>query len=230
MVSVHVNAEYIINERVGYAKGLNSDELIYTESHFEKFLNNKIISDRVTYKNAAGEIIAVKDVDYTQGSIMPSFSLTNYDTGHIERVSRSGEELIIEFAESKEAETKSKSIPLPENGIIDAGFDQFVIEHWQEIIKGERLVRKLLIPSMKKFIDFRIYQKELDQENKKRILHIEPDSLVFRVLTKVTQLEYDIDKPVLLLFKGTSNMRDARGDNLEVRIDFPRQEQLARKE
>ena len=228
--STYINAESIINERVGYARDLVSDELLYSEWHFEEFQGDKILSDKVTYKNADGETIAIKTVDYKYNPMMPDFSLDNFSTGHKERVAREGGKLLVEFVKNEQADMQSKSIPLPGDAIIDAGFDQFVTQHWDELIAGERLVKKLLIPSMKKFIDFRIYQKKVDEENNKRILHIEPNNMVFRMLSRVTQLEYDIDRPVLLQFKGTSNMRDASGKNLQVRIDFPRQEQIARKE
>ena len=99
-----------------------------------------------------------------------------------------------------------------------------MITYWDELTQGKRLLRKLLIPSMKKFIDFRIYQQQITED--RRILHIEPDSLLFRLFGDATILEYAADEPVLLSFKGISNMRDADGDNLQVAISFPREERL----
>ena len=128
------------------------------------------------------------------------------------------------FTEQAGTAEESAAILLPENGIIDAGFDQFVITRWDELIQGKRLLIKLLIPSMRKFIDFRIYQSQIAGD--KRILRVEPDSLLFRVFAQTTVLEYAADEPLLLSFKGISNMRDASGDNLQVEITFPRAERL----
>ncbi len=219
--STQAFAETRTNERTGYAHDLDSDTLIYTETHLETYEDNRIVSDKVTYKNAAGDVIAEKQVDYTENNTMPDFSLTNYVTGHQESASKQTSELTIAFAKNNSEDKKSKTIPLPDIGIIDAGFDQFIISNWEALVNEERLVRKMLIPSMRQFIEFRIYQEKIDTEQQRRILKVEPDSFLFRFLGDPLVLEYDMAQPKLLLFKGTSNMRDEKGKNLQVSISFP---------
>ena len=222
-------AETYVIERAGYARDAATGALIYSEEHYERYEAGRIISDTVTYRDAAGEKIAVKEVDYRPALAMPDFNLVNSRTGHGEGAAREDGRLRVWFTEQAGAAEESESILLPENGIpengiIDAGFDQFVITRWDALTQGKRLLIKLLIPSMRKFIDFRIYQSQIAGD--KRILHVEPDSLLFRVFAHTTVLEYAIDEPVLLSFKGISNMRDAGGDNLQVEIIFPREERL----
>ena len=217
-------AETYVIERAGYARDAATGALLYTEAHYERYQAGRIISDTVTYRDAAGEKIAVKEVDYRPALAMPDFNLINFKTGHREGAAREDGRLRVRFTEQAGAAEESAAILLPENGIIDAGFDQFVITRWDALIQGKRLLIKLLIPSMRKFIDFRIYQSQIAGD--KRILHVEPDSLLFRVFAQTTVLEYAIDAPVLLSFKGISNMRDASGDNLQVMITFPREERL----
>lgn len=219
-----IMAETEVIERAGYARDAATGALIYTEAHYEIYQSGRIVSDKVTYSNAAGEKIAVKEVDYRPAVAMPDFSLVNFETGHREGAAREDGRLRVRFTERAGAAEESASIALPENGIIDAGFDQFVITHWDALIQGKRLFRKLLIPGMRRFIDFRIYQKQIS--GNKRILHVEPDSLLYRVFGQATILEYAAAEPVLLSFKGISNMRDANGDSLQVAISFPREERL----
>lgn len=218
------SAETLLNERIGYARDINTGELIYTETHNEVFENGRIVSDTVTYKDADGQVIAEKEVDYTAAVTMPDFSLVNYVTGHKESASKQQQELEVMFARNDQDDKEIKIIPLPEQGIIDAGFDRFVSENWDELSSGQKLVRKMLIPSMKKFIDFRIYQAELNEQENKRLLKVEPNSVLFRFLAEPLKLEYAVDEPRLISFTGTGNMRDEKGENLQVNITFPPQE------
>ena len=219
-----VMAQDQISERVGYAYDVDTDELIYSENHLETFTNGSIISDKVTYRDAEGNIIAEKDVDYTDSIVMPDFNLKNHATGHTEIASKRDTELQVVFTPNEATEADSKTIPLPEQGIIDAGFDRYIIQNWSELIEGKQLVQKMLIPSLKQFIEFRIYQKEVNEESNKRVLKVDPKSVFIRLLADPLVLEYDFDEPRLLSYLGKSNMRDAKGDNLQVRIEFPQTE------
>ena len=218
--SFSVIAETETRTRVCKAFDLNTGELIYTESHNETYKAGIIISDEVIYRDTSNNIIAIKKVDYSNGMIMPDFMLKNMETGHIESALKEADQLKVIFSKNKNDLKKEAVIPLPDKAIIDAGFDQFIIEHWDEIIQGERLVRKMLIPSMKKFIEFRIYQKNIDEINNKRTLIVEPNSMFIRFVADPLILEYDFDKPRLYVFEGVSNMRNLEGDNLQVKITF----------
>lgn len=230
LVCMPVLAETQVSERVGYAYDIDTGELLYSESHYETFLDGRIVSDKVTYRDAAGKVFAEKEVDYSGSPVMPDFNLQNFATGHQEIASKLKSEVRVAFTPNEESSLKSETIPLPEQGIIDAGFDRFIVAHWQELVEGKQMVRKMLIPSLKKFIDFRIYQSQVDSASGKRKLTVEPNSALIRFLADPLLLEYELDQPRLLSYKGKSNMRDRKGDNLQVRIDFPPGEyQLSRK-
>ncbi len=225
-----VMAQTETSERIGYAYDAKSGELVYSESHNEMFADGNIVSDKVTYRDASGNVIAEKEVDYAGNPVMPDFSLQNYVTGHKEIANKLESELRVVFTPNEKTRPDSETIPLPEEGIIDAGFDRFIVRHWQEIIEGKQLVQKMLIPSLKQFIEFRIYQDSVDQVAGKRTLKVDPNSVFIRLLADPLVLEYDFDQPRLLSYKGKSNMRNANGDNLQVRIEFPPEEyKLSRK-
>ena len=75
---------------------------------------------------------------------------------------------------------------------------------------------------MLRFLQFRIYQKEIvDQPGKKyRVLHIEPANFLLRTFAGTSKLFYEYDRPVLKKFLGVSNMRDEKGDNYKVSIRY----------
>jgi len=223
LCSSQLYADEKIRERVGVAKDSKTGEMLYTESHLETYRYCNIIKDEVSYRDPDNNIIASKEVDYTVHSIMPDFKLVNHKTGHLEQATKSTKELTVKFTRNDSAEITQKTIELPEQAIIDAGFDQFVIKHWNELIEGRKLVRKMLIPSMQTFIEFRIYQFEVDRQKNERTLIVEPNSFLVRFVADELKLKYDFDKPRLYSFEGISNMRDSSGENYKVIITFERE-------
>ncbi len=216
-------AHALETERVGYAYTQDSGELIYTETHNEIRKEGRIISDTVTYHDANGKLFAVKYVDYSPNPLAPDFHLENSRTGHTESGKNRGEQYQVKFSESDQAEIESKTLLLPDNAVADAGFDELIITYWEDIVAGKAVSRKFLIPSLLGFYDFRIYQADVQMKDgeRSRIIHVEPENFFYRLLGGTTRLEYAYEEPRLRVFKGVSNMRDAEGDNLQVKIVFP---------
>ncbi|NIT41654.1 MAG: hypothetical protein GTN46_09210 [Gammaproteobacteria bacterium] len=210
-------------ERVGYAYAQDSGELIYTETHNEIRKDGRIISDTVTYHDANGKLFAVKNVDYSPNPLAPDFHLKNSRTGHTESGKNRGEKYQVKFSESDQADIESKTLPLPEDAVADAGFDELIISQWEDIVADKPVTRKFLIPGLLSFYDFRIYQAEVQMKDgeRSRVIHVEPDNFFYRLLGGTTRLVYAYDEPRLKVFQGVSNMRDAEGDNLQVKIVFP---------
>jgi hypothetical protein len=216
-------AHALETERVGYAYAQDSGELIYTETHNEIREEGRIISDTVTYHDAKGKLFAVKNVDYSPNPLAPDFHLENSLTGHTESGKNRGEQYQVKFSESDQVDIESKTLPLPEDAVADAGFDELIISRWEDIVAGKPVTRKFLIPGLLSFYDFRIYQAEVQMNDgeRSRVIHVEPDNFFYRLLGGTTRLVYAYDEPRLKVFQGVSNMRDAEGDNLQVKIVFP---------
>jgi hypothetical protein len=215
--------------RIGYAYDKETKDLIYTENHYEKHVDGIIYTSKVIYKDVSEKVFAEKTVDFAKNEFIPEFNLQNNLTGHIEstRFVQSKYEVVFSklYADSK----KDTLLNYPSDGISDAGFDNFIIRHWDELKNGEVFVRNFLIPSMMDFIKFRIYQDEVINEQNKtlRVINIEPDSFLIRAFAGTTKLFYENTMPVLKKFDGVSNMRDSNGDNLKVTIRYEAVKKLA---
>jgi len=208
--------------RIGYAYDLNTDQLLYTENHYEKYSDGVLQNTKVIYKDLSENIFASKTADFSDNQFMPEFELENTRTGHEEktRFIKNKYEVIFSGTKSK---TRGKSqINYKDGAISDAGFDNFIIEHWDQIIAGKEFKRDFLVPSMQEFLSFRIYQDAiLNKEGQSlRLINIEPNSFFVRVIAGKIKLYYDIDEPILRVFEGVSNMRDSKGDNYDVFIKY----------
>ena len=126
------------------------------------------------------------------------------------------------FSGTKSKTQRKSQINYKDGAISDAGFDNFIIEHWDQIIAGKEFKRDFLVPSMQEFLSFRIYQDAiLNKEGQSlRLINIEPNSFFVRVIAGKIKLYYDIDEPILRVFEGVSNMRDSKGDNYDVFIKY----------
>lgn len=228
LCSVSINANEFPT-RIGYAFDQNTKELIYTESHYEQYSDETVHKSKVIYKDASDNIFAQKSVDFTKNKYMPEFSLQNDMTGHIEKTRFVESKYEVVFSKLQSNAKKEALINYPEDGISDAGFDNFIINHWEDLLEGEMFVREFLIPSMMDFVKFRIYQDDVvTEDNRKlRIINIEPNSFIIRAFAGTTKLFYDESMPKLVKFDGVSNMRDKKGDNLKVTIQYEEIQKLA---
>ena len=208
--------------RVGYAYDSLSNQLLYTESHHEEYDAGKIIYSEVIYKDTNENVIAKKTADFSYNQFMPEFALENANTGHIEKTRFVENKYEIIFSESVNKSQKESLIKFNKDAISDAGFDNFIIFHWNELVAGKRFKRDFLVPSMLDFIRFRIYQDEVvnAEGQSLRLINIEPDSFFVRVIAGTLKLYYDNEKPALRIFEGVSNLRDSKGENYNVVIKY----------
>ncbi len=215
--------------RIGYAYDKQTKQLVYTEDHYENYVDGLILTSRVIYRDPSDKIIASKTVDFTNNKFMPEFALQNTENGHKEITRYVQSEYEVLFSKKETESEKQASLNYPDDGISDAGFDNFIIKNWQQLAAGEVFKRDFLIPSMMDFIKFRIYQYEvIDEEGESlRLINIEPDNFLIRAFAGTTKLYYEKDKPKLKMFDGVSNMRDSNGENYKVTIRYEESKKLA---
>lgn len=208
--------------RMGYAYDSDTNQLLYTESHHEQYSGGILQRSEVIYKDPAENIFASKIADFSNSQFMPEFALENTRTGHEEKTRFIDNKYEVIFSESKNNTRKEAQIKFEDSAVSDAGFDNFILEHWDQIIAGKKFKRDFLVPSMQEFLSFRIYQDAIvNKEGQSlRLINIEPDSFFVRVIAGTLKLYYDSDKPALRIFEGVSNMRDSKGDNYNVLIKY----------
>ncbi len=206
--------------RVGYAYDKKGEKLLYTEHHHEVRGEGLVRTSRVLYKKEDGAVFAEKTLDFSIDYFLPEFSLVNSHTGHNETTRYVDDNYQVSFIKSSNSREKEKPLSYSSGAISDAGFDNFVTSHWDELASGKEFTRDFLIPGLLRFFKFRIYQDSVVEEDgsRYRVLHIEPANFFLRKLAGTSKLYYEHDWPELKKFRGISNMRDENGDNYRVTI------------
>jgi hypothetical protein len=206
--------------RVGRAYDSTSGVLIYEERHVETIADGNVVADDVRYVDAQGRAFAAKRVDFTPHPLVPEFELADERTGHLEALRREGDgNLVVSYRERAEEELREVSLAMPEAALADAGFDRFISAHWDELLAGTVLVRQFLVPSRQEFMDFRIRRAAGDAPGEVGFL-LEIDSALLRLVVPAISVIYDRSSRRLMRYEGLSNLRDERGENHTVRIEF----------
>lgn len=209
-----------IMERVGYAYDKKTGKFLYSETHREVRENGRLVRDTVTYRDADGKVFAEKQIDFQRSLVMPDFQLVNAGNGHVEGVLASDEQLKIHFRPLSDATVQEAFLEMPQNGIVDAGFDRFIEMYWETLVNGEILERQFLIPSALDFYTFNI-EKTNGQLDGELVFELRIKSMFLQMFVSPIEVAYDAKTRSLLRYEGISNIRDNLGENYDVRIEFP---------
>lgn len=215
-------------ERIGRAYDPNSGALLYEERHLETFADGKIITDRVHYVDPQGRTFGNKRVDFRHDPFVPEFRLLNERTGHIEALlHKQRGEIEVRYRERVDQELREALLAAPENAVADAGFDRFIESHWEQLLRGEVLKRRFLVPSRLEFMDWRVKRISDDDPATARFA-LEIESVLLRIVVPTITLVYERATRRLLRYEGLSNLRDESGNNHSVRIEFQYSSRSAR--
>ncbi len=201
----------------GYAYAANGESLLYRESHWLDGATRTVL-----YRCPDGKPFARKNVTTGEQPAAPDFVTYDARNGYREGVRSEGSKHTVFHHANKVSEERSAAIDKPDNAIIDAGFDAYIVENWDGMALGASRKVQFLIPSRLGYTDFAITRL--------------PDGKVSGVQARRYQLKlgawygfalpqidvaYAIAGKRLLQYKGLGNIRDNGGDSLSVRVEFP---------
>lgn len=205
----------------GKAVDADSGTHLYTENYFLRLVDGSLRERIVLYTcpDAADGAFARKSVDVVD-RFKPSFELVDARRGYVEGFDPATR--TVKFRAGAAADLQQALVEDSETLVVDSGFDEFVLEHWDALLGGEKMAIDFVVPSQQEALGFKI--RHLD-----RGTVVGRPAETFRLaLTGLLGLiadgidvSYDRENRQLLRFAGLSNLRDAEGDNYTVRIDFP---------
>ena len=208
-----------VSERVGYAYDTQTGAFLYSETHREVMENNRLVTNTVSYRDADGRVFAEKYINFQRSLTMPDFHLVNSDNGHVESARGSEAQLNVQFRRLSDTDVREASVETPQNGIIDAGFDRFIEQHWDALVAGGVIEREFLIPSQLDFYTFEVVRAKSEQLDE-YAFELRIKSMFLQMFVEPVLVHYDSQRRTLLRYEGISNIRDREGQNFDVRIEF----------
>lgn len=180
---------------VGEARSLKDGELRYREYHH---CSEDRRQCQVLYRDADGSLFARKHIDYSESASSPSVVVEDLREGRTLRLQGRDEPDLV----------------------VDAGFDNYVRERWNELSRGETVRFPFLIAGRDSPVPMKASSKEGGACKGGRLcLSVSLDAWLVSLLVEPIRLVYDSERR-LLQYQGISNIRDGDGRSQQVRIDY----------
>ena len=211
-------------EFTGTAKSVDSQSLLYAERHQVTGTCSEAgfepIEHTVTYHEGPDDRqFAVKTLEYDQHPSRPSvvFRQPDFDESLEIRYTDS-KQLSIDWQPPSESR-KSFQVAYTTRLVIDAGFDQFVRDHWQTVTAGESLPFRFLAPTRGDHYGFVLEPAPNTNIDADVVVQIRPTSLVLRFLVDPIILGYN-RKGALTHYQGLTNIRADRETNHTAHLHY----------
>jgi hypothetical protein len=204
----------------GVAYDTGTAQVRYREDHW-LFEDKGVPARLVLYRCSDGQPFARKTLRYSGTPWAPEFELVDNRDGYVEgarHVPGHWQVYVTRRAGARREEALLADRP---DTVIDAGFDEYVHNHW-DALGGEHAVSAaFLIPGRLAYLNIKLQPTERTERDgvAARQFRLSLDSWWGAVAPSVTLAYADANRQ-LLEFVGFSNIRDANGKQQRVRIEF----------
>ena len=203
----------------GTAYRLDDGEAAYREIHMLYESGGKP-ARLVLYRCMDGSAFARRIVVERSGSATPDFDFIDGRTGYREGVRTTSRGREVYWQKSGTDAEINKTLDLPANAVIDAGFDTMIRTQWSQLASEAGISAKFLLPSALRFLKVHIDRVKTKHLVGVTHLRMKLDTW-YGFAAPATELDYRSSDRRLLRFKGIGSIRDVLGRNLAVRIEFP---------
>lgn len=210
----------------GYAFDMKEDTLLYTEEHKDSYENDVKTKSTVTYRDAEGEVIVEKDLTYNVSQTIPTFTKRDLRNNYLvgAKVKGNKVEMFVGGSGPKD-KIKRKTVRSEKEMVVDAGFNAFIQENWDDLCDDKTLKIEFATPSILKVVTFkinRIGEEEVAGQKVHRF-RMKTNALLYRLFLDPIDVSYCQETRRLVAYEGLSNIKDAEGEQYKTRIVFPRE-------
>ena len=205
----------------GKAWDAAKQRLLYTESHWTRYMNGAPAERTVLYQCADGTPFARKEINYLPSVMAPAFSFR--DARHDYREGLIWQAGTASLWYSEDGDRKTRPLSAAPNLVADAGFDQFIKLRWSALAGEGRQSLNFVLPSRLSSYAFtvRTAGNQLYRNEPAQAFTLGLSGLL-GVLGPDIEVLYSKDSRRLLRFKGISNIRDdSGGGQVDAVIEFP---------
>ena len=218
--------EYVFER--AQARDLRSGKLLYEELHWLSREQDRLLERLVVYQCANGTSFARKRVDYRPSSVAPGFILEDYRHRYSEGLRyRAAPEL---WFKQNAALEQTHRTPVGQSLVADAGFDEWIRQHWAALSQGQTKSFDFMVPARQGTVSLKVQRRGSPTINGEPALELSVSAdYWFAFLLPKLRVAYSVEDQRLLRFEGLSSLMTDRGDEqARVRIDFvERREQVS---
>ncbi|WP_396588602.1 hypothetical protein [Bermanella sp. R86510] len=219
MMVAFVNSAFAL-EFVGKAYHHNNNKLLYEERHeLQLDEQGRYQTGTVTYTLANGEPLAIKNLSYGETTTAPSFEFDDKRLDERHSVDVGSKQLVIK----KDGEQEKVDLPSKLTPVVDAGFNVFMQQHLDDLLKGKSKTFEFLAIGRASFYEFEVSVVEKTQSE--AVIELRPAGWFLSKLVDSIMLTYDVNNKRLLRYEGLGNIEKvengrAQDENYIVRIEY----------
>lgn len=204
----------------GLAYSKEDGRLVYREFHW-RYEEQGSPARLVVYRCPDGTPFARKRVRAVGSASAPAFEFVDGRDGYREGVRGDGGEREVFVQAQRDSGMQERVLRVGPGSVIDAGFDELIRRHWDALMAGDSVAADFLLPSRFDFLGISI-RKTASPDGKDGTVRLRMKlDAWYGVVAPQTDLVYRASDRWLLRFEGIGSIRDARGRNQAVRIEFP---------
>lgn len=206
---------------LGNAYDLDSNELLYQEHHKFKYEGDKLISAQVEYRRPDGELIAQKNLDFKRSASIPAFKTVHTHGGFVEGLEYRDDGLYL-FHQKDGEEMQSKTIKARDNMAADAGFNNYVYQHFEQINNDDTVKFYFVAPNHLTAVKFKAQKTGTREIEGLEVVDFKVAiSSFLSLFVDPLLVSYNPETRNLIEYRGLSNIRDDDGELFKVRIRYP---------
>ena len=207
---------------VGKVYDASTGARVYTEEH--SIVRSQDESTlRTRYIDTDSKVIGQRVVNFENGLVV-QYELEQPQLGIKERIERTADGLRIEVVNEDDRRNKQVSYKNPESIVIDAGFDDFIVRRWDDLISGKSV--KFPFASTGQLDVVYLQLKRVDADSRvlsqagKARFEMNVANPLLRLLLDPVTIEYYVQSQVLASYRGISNIKNENQENYDVFIEF----------
>lgn len=175
---------------------------------------------RVAYRRPDEQkSFAQKRLDYGQSAIRPAMDYRQPDFQERLEVTYPNTDSVAIKWQQPDGGIKQSSVKTTDNLVVDAGFDNLVRQHWDNIISDNPINFRFLAPTRGTNYAFVLEPEDDPKLAADHVVQIRPDSMVLNFLMDPIILGYN-DKGALTLYSGLTNVRKNTDQNYTATIRY----------
>ncbi|MFK7733753.1 MAG: hypothetical protein AB8B48_19190 [Pseudomonadales bacterium] len=199
-----------------------STTLLYIEEHYK-------VADqlhKVVYLDANRELVAEKLIDYSANAYSPNVQVDDYRAKRATTIEHGDELCRVTIAGLDNGVDQDTATFKPEkHDVMDAGFDNYVRKHWDQLSQGETVKFRFMLPLRDSTIGLKVKPKQCEDKDDVNndgamCFRISPSNWLVSALAAPIDLVYERDTQRLLRFVGQGQLPDAEGRSMEVDLRY----------
>lgn len=214
-------ADSVVRFEQGKAWDAQKKRVLYTESHWTRYVNKAPVERTVLYQCANGTPFARKEISYSLSVLAPAFSFRDVRHDYQEGLRwQNGSPMVWHI---KNGVRSDKPLSNKSNLVADAGFDEFIRLRWSTLTNEGRQTLNFALPSRLNSYGFKLQDtgNTVYRNEQAQVFSLGLEGLLGLIAPDIEVL-YSKETRRLLRFKGISNIRDDSGkEQIDTLIEFP---------